>query len=308
MKVLIRLGVFGVLAVSTCLAQRVEKRRPGTTTIFGPARSVRVERSQITNVNGQSIEGPRILIGTIKYNEDGTRQERTAFRADGSIITKTNEVYDRDEKLLESTTIKGNGDPASRIVFGYDGNRRLIEQATYRANGSIAHKTTFVYEDNRRLHESVGYDENGVVLSRVSGVLDLKTHKIDVVSQVGNSVETRQSAFADTLEGQTFEGRVNGTQTERTLNRALGNGGGEITRSTPDVAAPGSQISQSKKNDNEIIQYNPDGTVKHMSRLQSFHDLHGNVIRQVGSEPVEGTDNFRPVWVQYVTIEYYGND
>lgn len=308
MKALTTLGLIGVLAILVYASQQAEKRRPGTSTIWGPARSVRVERSQMTSVNGQSIEGPRILIGTIKYNEDGTRQERTAFRADGSIITRTNELYDPDGRILESTTFKGNGDPASRIVFRYDANRRLIEQATYRANGLIAHKTTFVYEENRRLHESLGYDENGVVVSRVTGVLDLKTHKIDVVSQVGNSVETRQSAFTETPEGQTFEGRVNGTQTERTLNRALGNSGGEIPRSNPDVAAPGSQISQSGKSGNEIIQYNPDGTVKHKSRLQSFHDSHGNVVRQIMSESVDGTDNFKVVGVQYVTIVYYGND
>jgi antitoxin component YwqK of YwqJK toxin-antitoxin module len=308
MKVLVTLGVLAAFAVSTCLAQQVEKRRPGTTTIWGPARSVRVEQTQLTSQNGQLIEGPRILIGTINYNEDGTKQERTAFRADGAIISRTNEVYAPDGKILETTSFKGNGDLSSRVVFKYDDNRCLIEQAAYRPNGLIFHRTTFVYEDNRRLHESVGYDENSVVLSRVTGVLDLKTHKIETVSQVGNNVVTRQSAFTDTPEGHIFEGRVNGMQTELTLTRALRNGGVEMTRSDPDGAVQSRQSSQPGRSGAEIIEYNPDGTAKSKSRLQSSFDSHGNVIRQVGSAAVEGTDTFRPAWVQYVTIEYYGND
>jgi hypothetical protein len=278
------LGLIVTLAVLTCSAQQQEKRRPGFLTFFGPARSVRIERAQITSLNGESIEGPRILLAIINYDEDGTTQERTTFRSDGSILSKTKEAYDSGGRVLEISNFKGNGDPGSRIAYKYDGNSKLIEQTVYRPNGSIAHRTTFTYADDRRLHESVGYDENGVVDSRVTGSLDLKTHKIDTVNQFGNQVDVRQSGFTDTPQGQVFEERVNGAQTERTLNRSLGNGG------------------------REIIQYNPDGTVKNKSRFQTSLDSHGNAVKQIWLDLVGGSDNFTPVAVQYVTIEYYGKD
>lgn len=272
------------LAVLTCSAQQQEKRRPGFLTIFGPARSVRIERAQITSLNGESVEGPRILVAIINYDEDGARQERTVFRADGSVLSRTHETYDSGGRVLETNNFKGNGDPGNRIAYKYDANRKLIEQTVYRPDGSVAHRTTFTYADGRRLHESVGYDENGVVVARVTGSLDLKTHKIETVNQFGNQVDARQTSFTDTLQGQVFEDRVNGAQIERTLNRSLGNGGAEI------------------------IQYNPDGTVKTRSRFQTSLDFHGNPVKQITLDLVDGSDNFAPVAVQYFTIEYYGKN
>jgi len=213
MKVLRTFGLI-VVVVLTCSAQQSEKRRPGTFVVYGPARSVRIERTEFITRNGQLIEGPRILQAIIKYNEDGTRQEHTVFRPDGSILSKVNEALEPDGRLLEQSFLKGNGDPVSRMVYQYDGNKKLIEQALYRPNGSIAHRTTFVYQDNHRLHESVGYDENGVVISKVNGSLDLKTHRMDTVAQAANQVVSKQTAFTDTAAGQVFEERVNGTQTE----------------------------------------------------------------------------------------------
>jgi hypothetical protein len=81
-----------------------------------------------------------------------------------------------------------------------------------------------------------------------------------------------------------------------------------MSRSSQDGAVQSRPPSRAGKVGAEIINYNPDGSVKSKSRLQSFLDAHGNLIRQIMSESVDGTDNFRVVSVQYVTIEYYGND
>jgi hypothetical protein len=284
MKRLTKLGLVIVVAALTCSAQQVEKRRPGKTTIFGPARSVRIERAEITSRDGQLIEGPRRLIAMITYNQDGTRLERTLFRADGSISDRVNEAYAPDGRILESTGFKGNGDPGMRMVYNYDGKKRLIEQTSYRPDGSIAHKTTFVYQENRRLHESLTFDVNGVVVSKVTGTLDLKTHRMETISQSLTEVTARQAAFTDTPEGQVFEGTVNGNQTELTFTHRLGKQGGEVTR------------------------YNPDGSVKSRRRFQSELDSHRNLVKQIELAPVNGSDTFRPVGVSYFTIEYYVKD
>jgi len=81
-----------------------------------------------------------------------------------------------------------------------------------------------------------------------------------------------------------------------------------MTRYNPDGTVQSRASSQPVSGGREIVQYNQDGTVKSRSRLQGERDSHGNVIRKVRSESIDGSDNFRPVEVQYVIIEYYGQD
>jgi hypothetical protein len=143
MKRLTILGLVIVVAALTCSAQQVEKRRPGKTTVFGPARSVRIERAEITSRDGQLIEGPRTLIAMITYNQDGTRLEHTLFRADGSISDRVNEAYDPDGRILESTGFKGNGDPGMRMVYNYDGKKRLRKPLIVRMDQSPTKQLSF---------------------------------------------------------------------------------------------------------------------------------------------------------------------
>jgi hypothetical protein len=119
MKRLTKLGLVIVVAALTCSAQQVEKRRPGKTTVFGPARSVRIERAEITSRDGQLIEGPRRLSATIEYTEDGTGLDYTVFRLDGSISTRLHEHYDSDGRMHSRRSgIRGNGlNSASLIVW-----------------------------------------------------------------------------------------------------------------------------------------------------------------------------------------------
>lgn len=307
-KVLNAFALIFTVAVCTCLAQPTEKRRPGAMAVYGPTRNIRIERAQIINQNGQSIEGPRILLEIIKYSQDGTGQERTSFLPDGTISIRINETYARDGRILESTTSKGNGDPANRMVYEYDGNLNRQAQTIYRPDGSIANRTTFVYQDNRRLSETISYDENGVIIRKISGVLDLKTHRMETLSQSVNEVVARQSSFTDTPGGQVYEERVNGNQTAHTVNRPIGNGGGELTQYKPDGSVQSKQRVEPNTTGTEITLYNPDGSVKGRERLQTELDSHGNMVRQVRSESPKASGDFRPVLVLYQTIEYYGQN
>ena len=76
----IAVAVFALLLLSVtlpCSAQQKEKRRPGPFLIWGPVRTIRDERVTITMKNGEPVEGERVLVHTLTYNEDGTKQEDT---------------------------------------------------------------------------------------------------------------------------------------------------------------------------------------------------------------------------------------
>jgi hypothetical protein len=147
--------------------------------------------------------------------------------------------------------------------------------------GSISGRITFVYQGDKRMHRSVQYDQNGVIVSEVSGTLDLKTHRMQTISQNSTQVVQRESAFTDIPGGQVYEERVNGDPSHRTLTRSLGKDGAEIT------------------------EYNPDGSVRSNGRVNSEIDSHGNVVKSMSSAVNGESGAFEPVSVTYQTIEYY---
>jgi antitoxin component YwqK of YwqJK toxin-antitoxin module len=278
--------VLSVLLITAIagFAQQGEKRRFGAPAYWGPVRTVRVERAKITNQNGTLIEGPRTLLQTIIYNEEGSRKEVTVYRPDGAISGKSIDTYDPEGRILETDTVRGNGDPGNRMVSSYDGNKRLIEKIIYRPDGSVSGRITFVYQDNKRIHTSVSYDQNGVIVTEVTGTLDLKMHRMEAISQNGNQVVQRESSFTDTPQGQVYEEQVNGTRTRHTLNRPTGNGGPEL------------------------IEYNPDGAVGSKQRWKTEDDSHGNSVKTITFVANGDSGNFQPAEVLYLTFEYYGKN
>ncbi len=271
-----------IVAALVCPAQQREKRRFGAPTFWGPVRSVRVERAEITNQNGKLIEGPRTLLQTITYSEDGTRRELTVYRPDGAISGKSIDTYEPDGRILETKSFRDNGDPANRMVSSYDDNKRLIERIIYRPDGSVSGRITFAYQDNKRIHRSVSYDQNGVIVSEVNGTLDLKTHRTQTISQNPSQVVQRETVFTDSPGGQVYEEQVNGSPALRTLSHPIGNGS------------------------SEFIEYSPDGAVQIRQREKSELDSHGNSVKDIRLIAKGDSGDFQPVDVIFRSIEYYG--
>jgi len=284
MKRLTTLATVLVVAVLICSAQQPIKRRFGAPTFYGPVRTVRIERAEITNQYSQLTEGPRTLLQTVTFNEDGTRKELIVYRSDRAISGRTIETFDPDGRLLETKSFRGNGDLGNWMASVYDQSKRLIEQITYRPDGSISHRTTFVYQDNKRIHKSVAYDQNGVIVGEVDGVLDLKTHRMQTITQNPAGVAQRETAFTDTSEGQVYQEQTNGNPTRHLLTRPLKTGGAEI------------------------IDYDPDGAVRTRQHVKSEVDSYGNLIRQVNLVAKGDSGDFQPVFVIYRTFEYYGTN
>ena len=117
-------------------AQQTPIQRPGPFLIYGPVHTIRDERTVFKKENGAFIEGPKVLIHTLEYNEDGTKQDGTYYSPDGKDIRRTVDTYDPDGRILETNIFQG-GILDSRIVRRYDNLKQLIEQVTYRGDGSV---------------------------------------------------------------------------------------------------------------------------------------------------------------------------
>src|SRR5215813_2531955 len=267
-----------LLLFLVCPAQQRVSRRVRAQMFWGPIRSVRIEKADFLERDGQRVEGPRVLTQTIEYNAEGTHCEVVNYNR-GSVLQRITETYDTDGHILESTTLKANGQIESRLKYKYDSAKRWQEMSIFRGDGSIASRTTFRYEGDKRFQEAVSYEPDGSIISKSTGVLDMRTHQMETVAEDPSGAVKRRSAFTDIPNGQIYEQSTNDVPGERSVSMRQGNNGAEVTR------------------------YNPDGSIITRSRSSSEVDNFGNVIKTVWSV-VKG-DVSEPSMVIYRSIEYY---
>jgi hypothetical protein len=270
-----------LIAASLCSAQQREMRWFGASKVSGPVRSIRVEKADFVSRNGQLVEGPRVLLQTATYNEDGTRVEIASYRPDGSVAVHTIEIYDPDGRRLEKITLDSPHDsPANRMKWSYDDSERMAGFTIYLADGSVAGKTTYTYAGNLRLQHTENYDRNGLIVSRVDATLDMKTHRTESIGQSPEGVAQRTSAFTDTANSQTYETTLDGSPADKIVSTRAGTGA-------------------------QVIQYSPNGAIKSQGHNQNEVDSYGNSIKTVWFEGQAGEEVSRPTSIYYRTFEYY---
>ena len=268
-----------LLLFLVCPSQQRISRRVRAQLFWGPIRSVRVERADFVDRDGQRVEGPRVLTQTIDYNEEGTRCEVATYNRDGSVTQRIAETYDKEGHILQSATLRANGQIETRIEYKYDAAQRWSEISLFREDGSPANRTTFRYEGDQRFQESVSYDLNGLIASKSTAVLDMKTHQMESVVQTPSGVVQRRSGFTDIPNGQIYEQSTNEVPGDRSVSMRTANNGAEVTR------------------------YSPAGSIMSQSRSASEFDSFGNAIKTVWSN-LNG-ELFEPFVVIYRSIEYY---
>ncbi|HMH45724.1 MAG TPA: hypothetical protein VK557_19710, partial [Pyrinomonadaceae bacterium] len=162
------LVVLFVAATFVPLSAQTEppKRRPGPFLIYGPIHTIRDEQTTFKLENGTLVEGPKVLIQTIEYNEDGSKQDRNLYvPGGGNMILRTVETYDSNGRILESTKFQ-RGVLTSREVTSYDDQKQLVERVTYRPDGSVSNRTVFTRHGNERESETWTYDRAGNIIAQ----------------------------------------------------------------------------------------------------------------------------------------------
>jgi hypothetical protein len=147
------LVLFATATLAPLWAQQELKRRPGNFLIYGPVQTIRDERVTFARENGNPVEGPRVLLQTMTYNEDGTRQDSTFYSPVGNVILRRVETYDPDGRILEANSYQ-NGILSNRVVSNYNDQKELIERVAYRRDGSVSNRTVFRRQGNQRENES----------------------------------------------------------------------------------------------------------------------------------------------------------
>src|SRR5919202_5777325 len=92
---------------------------------FGPVQSVRAEGARFVKQDGALVEGPRVLIYTISYSEDGKRREQEDYAPDGTPCSRYVTVYDDQGRSLEFDSYAGRDRLVRRIVYNPDEGETL---------------------------------------------------------------------------------------------------------------------------------------------------------------------------------------
>jgi hypothetical protein len=149
---MMRLLILVVVILS--LAAQVRSQVPKRYDVVGPAKSLRQETAKLTTLNGETVEGPRVLIETATYDSHGHATERVVNNPDGTLKWKAKwiarSIYDSEDRETERVSYNDQGEVASRTVWVYDTNGNLNKSITYGAAGEIRFYDSFKYDDNRR--------------------------------------------------------------------------------------------------------------------------------------------------------------
>jgi len=270
-----------MVVASTPLRAQQEVRRPSG--LFGPVHTVRDERVTFTKEDGKSVEGPRVLVATMVFNEDGSKWEQGVYRPDGEVVFLYKvETFGPDGRNTERKIFNGKGALEGRIVTLYDDQKRLSEMISYRDDGSISSKITYHWSGEKRESENVSYDRQGAIISQLKDTDDFKARQFQSVLATQREVIQSRGGFTINPDGsqELREERSNGESIR------------EVTRS----AGPGTM---------DRVIYNPDGTINRTERLISEFDQYRNWIKITHQTATGDSKDFETVDINYRTLTYY---
>lgn len=150
-----------ILSLVHQLSAQVPKRYD----VVGPVRSFRQETAKVTEVDGKTAEGQRMLIQTATYDDQGNMTDQVMNNPDGTLKWKLSWIgqstYDVDGRETERVSCNASGEVTSRTVFIYDGNGNRTKVIYYGAGDEITFYDTFEYDGNSHKIRADYFNSNG---------------------------------------------------------------------------------------------------------------------------------------------------
>jgi hypothetical protein len=295
-KIFLSLSLLLLVLVGQLCAQQKLKPRPGNSGVFGPAHTVKIERTKFTTINGQPVEGPRVLQTIIEYSEDGTAVHSQQYDpANGLLLNMIDETYDEGERLLETRFCNRDGTLSLRQTRTYDASHRLSEITSFRPNGARLSHTVYQYSPEQNVSETTTYDPNGLVTGRSTGKTsvvgertpgeDLRESRTEAFSyNAAGAVRIQSSIKTNRDHSQEFRVEDSNGTSQRSVNKTIGNG------------------------QTEEIRYGSDGSILKRTRRTRELDSYGSLKQDLMSVAIGESETFVPTEAFYFTVTYYGKD
>lgn len=270
-----------------------------TYSLKGPIRTYRTEVATFVNQGGNYVEGPRVLRAEASFNEDGNRTDLRMYNEKGILARRIAMTFD-GRKMTEAINYDGAGKMWLRTVFSFDDEGRPNGSMTYDGAGSLVSKRVTKRNNRGLVTESTEYSAKGVMLEQI------------LIGYDGPRMlrhERRLFYPNGSLQLHTLYAH----ETRRS----------ETTTYRPD----GSILNRSFRENWDIVQYGPDGSLQKATAISGEHrlvdevtlekdaatkreaerpdviDANGNWTKQ--TKWLTDATGTRPLKVTYRTLTYY---
>jgi hypothetical protein len=138
--------------------------------VSGPVKTARLEMAQVTDVDGQPIEGPRRLVELLTFDEKGKFTEQTIKNPDGSIKSKFGwkSTYDAQGRITRTQFYPANGVQSCVAVYAHEENARQSKATFYCPDKVINHQEFYFYDnDGNKVRQDITNPDGAVRSSSV---------------------------------------------------------------------------------------------------------------------------------------------
>ncbi len=302
---------FCVVSVVASAQAKPDREKDG---LLKSVQTVKTEVAEFTSKDDKSIEGPRMPVRTVEFDQRGNAVKRTDYNRDGSMVQTIVYSYDTEGRSTgyEDFTPGLNAPRKHIYVLASDGKRseyKIIQPTgsaadekylyKYDANGNrtgeeLYHKTSLVsrnentYDAQGRLISQIIYNPDNSVAARIQNSFAADGKPLERVRHDGDLLTYRVRYKYDD-KGRLIERDVAGSFVDM--------------YSDAEVYPTGKVVYSYKGKDQpkEAVTYNPDGSFR--DKVEFDYDSQGNWKKRTRKVRIAGKEVKQQI--EYRTITYY---
>jgi uncharacterized protein (DUF2147 family) len=311
MKRLSTILLFCVISVVASAQAKPDREKNG---LRKSVQTVKTEVTEFTSKDGKSVEGARMPVQAVDYDERGNVVKRVDFNRDGSVAQTIVYSYDAqgrstgyedftpglntprkhiyvlasDGKQSEYKVVQPAGSPGDeRYVYKYDANGNMIAEELYN-KAQLISKNENVYDAHGRLISQVIYNPDGTVSARIQNTFLADGKPVERIRHDGD-LTTYRVRYKYDDKGRLLERKVEGSFVDMDFTSENYTTGKVVF------------VYKGKDQPKEAITYNPDGSFR--ERVEFDYDSHGNWKKKTRKVRVAGKEVKQQI--EYRTITYF---
>jgi len=281
--------LFLILA-SGVLIQAQTKTPRENERLIGPVRSMRIERTTVTNVAGQLKESARSFFFSETFDEKGNLTEQSSYDVDKKQEQKLGWGHSYDDKGRETQTLfyDADGRLTNTGVIVYDDKERRAETTQINPDGSINHIQAYFYDDKGNKIRESHRNADGTARNNIFRSYDERRRVVEEIFYDGKGAMNHRSVL-------TYD--EHGEKVSWTVHKPDG---------TFVLMFKKSQVYDAKGRVTAVTYYASDNAVTSKESFSYEDDAHGNWIKRTTSREVFKKDRvLSESEVVYRTLTYF---
>lgn len=268
--------------------------------IKGPIRTFRIEVATFVFQEGGSyVEGPRVLRSEASFNEDGNRTDLRFYNEKGAPTSRIAMTFN-GRKMIESINFDGAGKMWLRTLHSYDDEGRSNGSMSYNSDGSLHSKWVLKRNNRGLVTESARYSGQGALMERNTSRYDgprLLSQQREVYYPSGQ-LQSLTNYAPEFKRTETTTYRPNGSVLNKSFRENW-----DIAQYSPDGSLQKATAVSGENRLSDEVTLGKDGSTTREAERPDQIDAHGNWTKQ--TKWLTDEKGTRPLKVTYRELTYY---